>query len=270
MGRFMLSTISDALVEIDGFESRNDFPSPPWKLDRAMVASRLKELVNTPTKIQQGDLNLCGPAVFFLLWCKRDPLAFSRYCINLFEQGSSAIGSLNVIPGSDLRNQDYEKVTPRMNLLCPQAEWLSMSALRDSENAVLDFEGTPEEDVSGITTPAEIKNWLDETKCYQSVQDEGNYATNPGLEQAKKLRPDLGQDIVMLINANLIPGSKISPFDIITGRFPNHYILLDSPIEFSGDQVSFTFWTWGMLQPKAEINKDIFDRNYFGAVIASL
>jgi hypothetical protein len=54
---------------------------------------------------------------------------------------------------------------PRMDPKCPQAEWMAMSALRDSSNLVLDFEGTPEEDVSGITTPGEITDWLIATGC---------------------------------------------------------------------------------------------------------
>ncbi len=262
----MPSTISEAVSEIDDFLSRD--ASSPWKLEKIEVATRLKELVEDPSLIQQGSLNLCGPATTFHLWLKRDPLAFSQYCIQLFEQGEATIGNISVKPDSDLINQVYSVVLPRMETPCPQAEWMAMSALRDSANTTLDFEGTPEEDVSGITLPSEIEEWLVATGLYSSVQNEGNFVLNAGLEHAMKLRPELNQDIVMLINATMISKSQGSLFDVIVSRFPNHYIALNSTIEFYDEKVSIDYWTWGGSK-KIEIDQSIFYENYFGAVIAS-
>jgi hypothetical protein len=87
----MSNTIPDAIQAIKKFEQRNG--TSPWKLARSKVALRLKELVRNPTLVNQGNLNLCGPAAFFALWSNRDPLAFSQYGIELFEQGESATGN---------------------------------------------------------------------------------------------------------------------------------------------------------------------------------
>jgi hypothetical protein len=263
----MPSTISEAVSEIDDFLSRET--SSLWQLEKSEVASRLKELVEDPSLIQQGNLNLCGPATTFHLWLKRDPLAFSQYCIQLFEQGEATIGNIIVKPDSDLVKQKYSDVLPRMKETpCPQAEWMAMSALRDSANTTLDFEGTPEEDASGITLPSEIEEWLVATGLYSSVQNEGNFVLNAGLEHAMKLRPELNQDIVMLINATMISESQGSLFDVIASRFPNHYISLNAAIEFYDDKIFIDYWTWGGNK-KNEIDKSIFEDNYFGAVIAS-
>ena len=181
----------------------------------------------------------------------------------------SNIGSLVIKPGSDLLKQEYSDVKPRMDSICPQAEWMAMSALRDSSNSVLDFEGTPEEEASGITTPSEITDWLIATGCYQSVLNEGNFVLRPGIEHAEKLQPGIQQDVIMLINAFIIQGKYDSVFEVIASRFPNHYIVLDSAVDITNDKVNFTCWTWGE-QKEVEIDKSVFEENYFGAVIANL
>jgi len=263
----MLSTIPDAIQVIEQFEQRNG--TSPWKLTRGEVASGLKELVQNPTLVNQGNLNLCGPAATFVLWSRRDPLAFAQYGIELFEQGESRIGNISVKPGSDLLNQDYSAVRSRMKPVCPQAEWMMMSALRDSENTALDFEGTPEEDAEGITTPGEIAKWLIATGCYSSVVDEGNFVANAELNHAAKLQLSDQQDVVMLINANILPRAQRTPFDLIAQFFPNHYIVLNSAIKFPDSKVVLDHWTWGGVELE-EVDKANFDDNYYGAIIASL
>jgi hypothetical protein len=264
----MLSTITEALNAIDLFESSTIDTS--WKLDRLTVADRLRKIIQDPLLINQGSINVCGPAATFVLWCKNDPLAYAQYTINLFETGEAKIGSISVKPGSDLINQDYGVVALRMNNNpCPQAEWMAMSALRDSSNAVLDFEGTPEEDVSGITTPSEITDWLTATDSYSSVLNEGNFVVNAGLDHAQKLQPSLQEDVIILINANMLPQSVNSPFLDLSRFFPNHFIILLSSINVNGSSVRFSCWTWGKSFLDLVIDKDKFEDNYFGAVIAT-
>ena len=263
----MTSTISDAVQAIEQFEQRNS--TSPWKLTGSEVASRLKELVRNPTLVNQGNLNLCGPAATFVLWSSRDPLAFAQYGIELFERGESRVGNISVKPGSNLLNQNYSAVLPRMSPVCPQAEWMMMSALRDSENAALDFEGTPDDTTSGITMPGEIKEWLTAIGCYSSVMNEGNFVVNAGLDHAAKLKSDDQQDVVMLINANILPRAQRTPFDLIAQFFPNHYIVLNSAIKFSDSKVVVDHWTWGGVESE-EVDKADFDDNYYGAIIASL
>jgi hypothetical protein len=262
----MPGTITDALNAIDQFKSNSN--TSPWKLDRLTIVERLKELVHEPFLINQGSINVCGPAATFVLWCQQDPLAFAQYSINLFETGKSSIGSISVTPGSDLVNQNYDAVKPRMKILCPQAEWMGMSALRDSSNAVLDFEGTPEEDVSGITSPGEITDWLNALGIYSSVSNEGNFVVNAGLDHAQSLQPSSQENVIMLINANMLPQAANPPFLDLSRFFPNHFVVLLSPIGFSGNSVEFSCWTWGEVLSNLIIDKDKFESNYFGAVIA--
>ena len=262
----MPSTVTEALDAIDQFEASPS--NTPWKLDRLAVANRLREIVQNPFLINQGNINVCGPAATFVLWCQNDPLAYTKYSISLFETGKGKIGSISVEPGSDLINQDYSAVSLRMKILCPQAEWMAMSALRDSSNAILDFEGTPEEDASGITTPSEITDLLTATGFYSSVLNEGNFVVNSGLDDAQKLQPGLQEDVIMLINANMLPQSVNPPFLDLSRFFPNHFIVLLSSISVNGSSVKFSCWTWGKSFLDLVIDKDKFEDNYFGAVIA--
>src|SRR5699024_7915929 len=95
--------------KIKQFKTSNDIGY--FRLDRIKVADRLTELVNHPTKFQQGVLSLCGPAAFFQLLIKRDALAFVQYATSLYNNGFGEIGNMLVKPGYHLQNQNYnEKV----------------------------------------------------------------------------------------------------------------------------------------------------------------
>src|SRR5687768_18623021 len=73
-----------------------------WRLDRSAVAERLHELVAEPGRIQQGSLNLCGPATLLRVWLARDPGAVARYATELFDEGRRRIGSVPVRPSRPL------------------------------------------------------------------------------------------------------------------------------------------------------------------------
>ena len=146
---------------------------------RDEVAERLAALVADPTLVRQASLNLCGPAALARVWLERDPDAFAGYVIWLFETGRAAIGRYAVAPGPDLRGKDYDGLAkPAMQAAgsaCPAADWIGIGALRDVSNLFLDFEGMPDETVAGLTTPAEMAEWLRATGIYGTVRDEGNW-----------------------------------------------------------------------------------------------
>lgn len=160
-----------ALAAINTFRAATT-PGAWTKLDRAATADRLIELVNDPDKVNQGAIGVCGPAVFFNVWIEADPLAFVKYAVELYEKGRAKIGSLDVKAGADLRAQDYAKLRPKLNPDVPPADWMVMSALRDSENGFFDFEGTPQEDFSGGTSGGEVASWLRATGLFSRVSDD--------------------------------------------------------------------------------------------------
>jgi phosphatidylserine/phosphatidylglycerophosphate/cardiolipin synthase-like enzyme len=245
------------------------------------VADRLSALVRNPSLVEQGSLNLCGPAAFLRVWIDRDPVSFVRFAAELFEKGSAKLGSMEVEAGEDLRERDYygsalpamkKRAAPGADVaeyICPSADWMVMGALRDSANFFFDFEGMPDEDVSAATTPAEVADWLRASKLYSSVSDDGNWIFTQGLSHALGLRPGPGEDVVLLVNAHVLSGStKKKSNDFISRAFPNHFIVLESPItQPTADTVRFDYWSWGE-RGTCTANKDVFNTNYYGAISA--
>ena len=261
------STPASGLAEVTAFAGRTG--GTRWKLSRANVASRLTQIINNPDVIDQGALNLCGPAAFFHAYAKRDPRGFARYAADLFEKGSGTLGTLKVTPDDDLVTRDYSKVVPQMGAsVTPEAEWMCLGALRGSENAVLDFEGGPDENVAGITTPGELADWMKKSNVYNRVKDEGNWVSTKGIAHALALAPGANRDIMLLINAKIIsaPAGKKKLID----AFPNHFIQLLSPVTRTAAGIEFDYWTWGLPPQRAQVNPSVFADNYYGAVTGEL
>jgi hypothetical protein len=147
-----------------------------------------------------------------------------------------------------------------------------MSALRDSENAVTDYEGTPEEDVAGMTTPAEMADWLAATGLYTSVRDEGNWVVTKGVAHALGLVPGAGTDIALLINAHILGSASAAnkkADDFILSAFPNHFVVLKTPIVERSGMIEFQCWSWASIY-SVSVPRDTFDANYYGGIIATV
>src|SRR5437773_1207070 len=142
--RLRKSTIADARSIVDQFSAYEG--DSAWQfLDRATVADRLLELIGPESSdnegeadqagrlIQQGAMNLCGPAAFFQFVIKRDPAMFANFATTLFNTGEGDLGQLHVAPGDDIKSAKYADLLPRMSgSVCPQADWMVMGALRNS------------------------------------------------------------------------------------------------------------------------------------------
>jgi hypothetical protein len=174
-------------------------------------------------------------------------------------------------------NQDYSAVVPRMGTgsdVCPVAEWMFMSALRDEANAINDFEGTPEEDLAGLTTPAELASWMTSTGVYRSVRDEGNWVFTKSLQHALALSPSANTDIALLIHGHVVKAAAAAgqkkADHIILRAFPNHFVVLESPVwQLPNGKVKFSCWTWGGKR-NIEVDPNIFEANYYGAIIGEV
>ena len=188
------------------------------------------------------------------------PLNFTRYAIAMYETGEARIGTLEVTAGSDLRAQSYRGLIPVMNPVVPPADWMVMSALRDSENTFFDFEGTPQEDYSGGTSAGEVASWLRATRLFSSVTRDDD----DDFEHAKNLNPTANRMVILFIDTNMIEATRVK------GK-GKHFICLRSRITkaTSGD-ISFRFWTWGRPaeQVEAGLTEARFDNDYIEAIVA--
>jgi hypothetical protein len=254
------------LVAIAAF-AKPTGPVSPWNnLPRTDVADRLKDLVQNPDHLNQGADSLCGPAAFFNVWIADDPKSFARYVFQMYNAGAAPIGTLHVKAGSTLLHQDYQKVldqirtNPDFNgIAVPSADWMSMSALRDSENNFFTaYDGTPAAKWQGGTDPSEIESWLRATGLYSSVRQDSTRT----VAAAKMLNPTVNRRIILEVDDIMIV-----PTNTPAGG-PNHFMCLRSPITENAGSVKFDYWTWGHQQETVTVSDTDFEKYYYSAIIA--
>ena len=253
-------------------ELRAQGNAPRWKISQAVLSDRMQEIVDEPAHVQQDNLNLCGPAAFLRHWLQRDPGSVVDFARDLYLTGKGAIGGYEVEPSGDsLIAQDYDAFAAAYPNFAPCADWMICGSLRDAENAILDYEGRPDEEVPGITTPNEIVTWLDATGLYATVKNEANLVATKGVDHALSLRPGELNDVVLLINLNMLAAGDVpagSLIELIKGEFPNHYVVLNKDITETAAGIHIEYWCWGQDFVR-DIPKDRFESNYYGAIIGA-
>jgi Uncharacterized conserved protein len=227
------------------------------KLDRTLVMSRLKTLRQNANEFDQGCVGLCTAAAFYHHITQKEPLQFQLFGQELYEDGFSYLGKLTVSPGNDLRNTDYNALKSKYPNLPPQADWMLMSSLRDSENWFYDFEGAPDEETAMSTSAKEMSNWYEKTGFYSKVE----YNDDTSLDSIKAIEKKANNHIALWISVKLLG---------VQGG--THMVTLESPIQIDevNKKVNFTCWTWGEKNlRKVETTIDSLKDNYFGVIIAT-
>lgn len=234
-----------------------------WKVSIEDFARSLETLIDTEASaysIYQGDHNLCGPAVFCFLILKREPLAFVNFALDLFEKREAALGDLSVKAGSDLvaTHFDTNWVIGKKHI----ADWLIMSSLRDSSNVLLDYEGTPSENASGITTPADIESWMNKSGLYKAVLNDTNLIANKDVTHALQYTPSETTDVCWLLDGRVI-GANIKKE---AANHPNHWIVVQDIQKVGDSAIEVTYFSWGEQVLKKELSIDKFNSHYYGLV----
>lgn len=231
------------------------------------VADRLAELVRDPNLIAQRGLNLCGPAVFLRAWIRRNPTRFLDFAMELYDTGESSIDGYKVRPDLDaMLDSNYRAaVAVHGGRMPPAADWMLMGALRDTENAILDYAGLPDGDVSAVTAPSEIKEWLDATGDFGLVRDEADVSCPGGVDHALSLDP-AGSEVMVLLDS----GAMTQDPSWIDAPFRNHWVGLEAPVLAGDGLVLLTYWTYGRPRPTDRaLPVDLFEATYRGAIIVA-
>jgi GH24 family phage-related lysozyme (muramidase) len=270
----------DAITEAQAMIERFRRTSDPGKwhphLDRGMIADRLLALIANPDSLDQGANGLCGEAAFFNVWLWEDPLAVTRFAAQLYNGGAAAVGSdVWVRPGSSLRSQDINKILLQVrdrqlpsNWGC---EWMLMSSLRDANNWVFSYDGTPNDKWGEGSSNGEVVRWLKATNLFSSVSFEKS--------DPMKMNPGGDAIVVVACDSHMLgnPAHAGGPED-------NHFFVLRSAITEAGGTVDFRFWCWA--EPIQFVNdrradsrrvgtplpgplpKSQFVKEYFGHIVA--
>jgi len=271
-----LSTVDDAVAVVETF--RSSTATSPWtSLDRTQVADRLETILRTPRSITQGALNLCGPAAFFTIVASRHPVAIAQAATALFDTGAGDIGGLHLQPKSDLVSVNYADMLSKMGTnVAPQADWMLLGSLRNTTEVWWqpDWKGNPDQEVAGMTRPEELASWFRSTGFFARVDDDGRWASNPGIPDAENLQLLSGWDNAVLINANLLAAAGQTTFDntFILSSFPNHWVVLLSEVvaDYSKQALTLSVWTWGQSLLALSVPQQAFRHNYYGAVTTRL
>lgn len=292
-----VSTKADAHAVVQAF--RGSTAASPWtSLDRAQVADRLDSLIDDSRGYSQGQMNLCGPAAFFNVWTRRDPVAFANFATELFDTGASSIaGRYDVRPSDSMVRQDYAAMAARMSDVTAQADWMVMGALRNNGDSIFVWSGEPGSSLSaelaGMTTPAEITTWLNATGVYRRVDNQAGSAigslSSKGFAPASELEIWPGTDIIVLIQSNMVRTQVGMDKVGFLAAFPNHFVILNEAIieESPPNQnplapppddyppqgrrpIRFNIWTFGRDYQCHVSNMQVFGDNYFGAVVGQM
>ena len=90
-----MATRDDASKLVDAFAARTKVDL--WlSIKRSELASGLKERIDDPDLINQGQTSLCGPADFVRNLAQDTPVVYAKAAIELFENGSTTIGTFSI------------------------------------------------------------------------------------------------------------------------------------------------------------------------------
>jgi hypothetical protein len=194
-----------------------------------------------------------------------NPVRFVQIVQALFETGKASLDGEILVAGSDLRQN-----TPPAKMA--QVDWMLMSSMRDSENAIFDFEGDTSEDFSAITTPGDIEHWMHSILKCQNVNWRSAYISGElDVIREAGIAAGGGKNVALLIDAAMLENK---PKEGKVG-VPNHWVVLKSPVVESLDEkqkekVQFAVWTWGERNVRnLNLDKNVFLKTFYGAAICS-
>jgi hypothetical protein len=246
-------------------------------LPRANVAQRLAALQAAPDGIRQYNLNACGPAAVMHLHATRDFPAFADMAMALYDDGKASFGKIG------LRSDGLDGIDPQAFAGTPTPghlllDWMILASLRKKDSAF--FDGTPDDDLSAITTPGELVAWLQDGVGFAEADDQTNLALNKDLDHLRGLDVTPELQPVLLVNAGVLRGAsdkktgraekKSAKAQGILGKglamFPSHWAPLLAPV--TDDAKPVRLWSWGGPQDFPPLSTPVWSEGYWGAVVA--
>lgn len=252
-------------------------------IERTDLAQGLRDRLNAPDSLNQGNTNLCGVAAFVRDWLQDDPVDYVWLAICLFERGVGSfsrrgVGLRVIRPSQELKNSVLANVVDR-NTSRPMvsADWIVMASLREDLNLSLNYRADEGwlfwSDIRGLSSVGDVVN-LFKRGGYQDVRDYANWWVRHSanhLEMAGRYVA-AGYKVVLFIDYRLLSKDKQDTEALVATA--NHFVGLTSPITFDPSRKSLTFdvFTYGNVQPVPEgggwMPVKTLERHYYGFVAA--
>lgn len=239
------------------FETLDVDVSGPWQnVDWSTVRRDAAMRVFNPSSIHQRTLAVCGPATIAQMQADVTPDRYAAFVRQVFETAT--------IDG-DTANDDLLANVPTTGMA--QADWMLLSCMRDTENAIFDFEGNASEQFEGITMPGEMSEWMEEILGCVETEHYTSYLWGEisNAETVSALMNAHGDGVVvaMLVDADALQN------DSGAINIPDHWVRLLEPIDTSGERIRVRVYTWGN-EYEFEYDEDGFEDVLFEFVVGAL
>ena len=223
-----------ALILLNNFKMQASTPSAFPQFTKNDIINSLMLRITGPSKINQFEASLCGPAAFYYTLTINRPDLFAKAVIDLYTTGKAKLGDLNIQPGASMKAygsnpQDLKGINlpGYMN----ETDWMILASLRDSSNSVFNYDAMSDQ-VGGITFPGTITNWYEMVGF--SAQDNTNLLSPKGIDnllQAYQARKN-GESVNLFVNMSIWDAED---YKVGLRAFtPNHWVVLNSDILIDG------------------------------------
>ncbi len=266
-----------ATTLVNQFMANPGLPTVWPHVDKLDFASGLLTRVNNPNQINQAGTPLCGPAALVRSIAQNDPDSYAQAGIDLWSKGTAKIGSLNVKPGSELKQAPVAVNTD-------PSDWVMLGSVRDTSNWFLSPAGWFGSNFAGITLPSTIEKWFKDAGYTKVINDTsltgGDIPTVKSM--CSKRASDLfsaGYYVALLVDSNVLKASNQN--DVIS-MYPDHWVVLNSTIDNAGTVdyqklCLFKIYTWGdgerqvpQTPPGNPLTFEKFLNKFYGFVAAKL
>ena len=247
-------------------------------LDKQQLINEIRDRINDPYQIQQGEQPFCGPAAVVFELIRKQPHRYIEICQSLYEHGSFE-GMTKKIVAAGRLCRSYG------NLRMAQADWMLLATLRDCANIIVPVHPKAPRiirEFGGMTKPWEVNGWVRELLGYAVTKTHPTPLWNEfrALQAANHII-NSGGVAFALINSQGLLGNN----SFIASRFhriyPNHWVTIVGNISIAGAdgqpldlptqstkikraRIKFDIYSWGR---KIHVNTDVNTiKDYFWGV----
>lgn len=233
--------VTQAQAAIDEF-AQSSAPGIWPAINKEQLITEMRSRIQDPFSVDQGRQPFCGPSSILFELIRRNPPKYVQICRNLYQVGGFNAQTKWVQPSDKLR-------LSKGNLQMPQADWMVVATLRESENLLFPVQPDAPDiirNISGMTKPWEMQGWVQEILGYRDAKVTTAFVM--GDFQVMQEATDIlnaGGVALMLITAEGLLSNSPPPIP-----FPSHWVALAGDVSIQTGsftkpgRISFDIFTW--------------------------
>jgi len=263
----------------------------PWDL-----VDSLTQRIRAPSKVNQGQTMNCAPAAVAYTLARYKPVLYAEAVAGLYKTGHAPSlpgPGFGVLGDKQLAASDYLRYvnyTQFFGIIAtanrPEADWILLSSIRNSENWFNQYWGTAGLGSAGagwinaITAPETFEGWLHSFGYTKTIR-KANATTPLDLSFLREASDLFGNNwrVFLLLNINVLSEEKQANMSFTA----DHYVTLTSMVQFSrgyvnqygtDEYIEFNCATWGRTTQHVPVGKtkllgSDFIKNFYGFVAAT-